>query len=99
MKEQWITAVENTLNGNLASWGLSNSKPESSCFEIDGHRIENARIEQQYKGNYHLLATIDGKERKFVIRKKTAEHEEISRKGLANLLEGYLKELVSKFLF
>lgn len=98
VKEQWIAAVENTLNGNLASWGLSLTKPESNCFEIDGHRIENARIEQQFKGNFHLLASIDGKERKYVIRKKTAEHEEISRMGMANLPDEYLKELVSKFL-
>ena len=33
VKEQWISAVENTLNGNLASWGLSNTKPENNCFE------------------------------------------------------------------
>ena len=98
VKEQWISAVENTLNGNLVSWGLSNSKPESICFEVNGHRIENARIEQQFKGNYHLLATIDGKERKYVIRNKTAEHEEISRKGTANLSDEYLRELVAKFL-
>jgi serine/threonine-protein kinase HipA len=98
VKEQWIAAVENTLNGNLASWGLSLTKPESSCFEIDGHRIENARIEQQFKGNFHLLASIDGKERKYVIRKKTAEHEEISRKGTTNLPDEYLMELISKFM-
>ena len=98
VKKQWISAVENTLNGNLASWGLSNSKPESICFEVNGHRIENARIEQQFKGNYHLLATIDGKERKYVIRNKTADHDEISRKGTANLSDGYLRELVAKFL-
>ena len=98
VKEQWISSVENTLNGNLASWGLSNSKPESICFEVNGHRIENARIEQQFKGNYHLLATIDGKERKYVIRNKTADHDEIGRKGTANLSDEYLRELVSKFL-
>ena len=98
VKEQWIAVVENTLNGNLASWGLSNSKPESICFEINGHRIENARIEQHYKGNYHLLATIDGKERKYVIRKKTAQHDEISRIGLLNLPDGYIMELVLGYL-
>lgn len=98
VKEQWIAAVEHTLNGNLASWGLFNSNPESRCFEANGHRIENARIEQQYKGNFHLVATIDGKERKFVIRKKTAEHEEISRVGMSNLADGYIKELVSRYL-
>lgn len=98
VKEQWISAVEHTLNGNLASWGLANAKPENSYFEVDGHRIENARIEQQFKGNYHLLATINGKERKYVIRKKTAEYEEISRTGITNLPDGFVKLLVSKFL-
>lgn len=98
VKEQWISAVEHTLNGNLASWGLANAKPENSYFEVDGRRIENARIEQQFKGNYHLLATIDGKERKYVIRKKTAEHEKISRTGITNLPDGFVKLLVSKFL-
>ena len=99
VKEQWISAVENTLSGNLEFWGLANAKASSSYLDAEGRKIENARLEQQYKGNYHLLATIDGKERKYVIRKKTAEHDEISRTGIANLPEGYLKELVSKFLF
>ena len=98
VKEQWISAVETTLNGHLASWGLANAKTENNGFEADGHRIENARIEQQYKGNYHLLATIDGKERKFVIRKKTAQHDEISSTGMSNLPDGYIKELVLRYL-
>ena len=98
VKEQWISAVENTLSENLAFWGLASAKAENSYVDTDGRKIENIRIEQQYKGNYHLLAIIDGKERKYVIRKKTAEHEEISRMGMANLPDEYLKELVSKFL-
>ena len=97
VKEQWISAVENTLNRNLESWGLANAKA-ISCLDAAGRKIENARLEQQYKGNYHLLATINGKERKYVIRKKTAEHDEISRTGISNLPEGYLKQLVSRFL-
>ena len=40
VKKQWISAVENTLNGNLASWGLSNSKPESICFEVNGATMQ-----------------------------------------------------------
>ncbi len=98
VKEQWVSAIENTLNGNLASWEFAKAQTENCCFEVEGRNIENARIEQQYKGNYHLLATIDGKERKFVIRKKTAEHEEISCVGTANLPDGFLKDLVSKYL-
>ena len=99
VKEQWIAAVEHTLNGNFGSWGLANAKATSSYVDADGRKIENARIEQQYKGNYHLLATIDGKERKYVIRKKTAEHDMISSTGISNLPDGCLKELVSKYLF
>ena len=97
VKEQWISAVEATLNGHLAFLGLANAKTENNCFEADGHRVENARIEQQYKGNYHLLASIDGKERKFVIRQKTAQHDEISRIGMLNLPDGYIKELVLRY--
>lgn len=98
VKEQWISAVENTLNGNLESWGLANAKATYSYLDTDGRRIENARLEQQYKGNYHLLAIIDGKERKYVIRKKTPEHDNISSMGIDNLPEDYLKQLISRFL-
>lgn len=98
VKEQWISAVENTLNGNLESWGLADAKATYSYLDTNGRKIENARLEQQYKGNYHLLATIDGKERKYVIRKKTPEHDNISGMRMDNLLEDYLKELISRFL-
>lgn len=98
VKEQWISAVENTLNKNLEYWGIAQHKVGISYVDADGRKVENARIEQQYKGNYHLLATIDGKERKYFIRKKTVEHEEISRTGMAILPDEYLRELVSKYL-
>ncbi len=98
VKEHWISSVENTINGNLEFWGLANAKAANSYLDADGRKIENARLEQQYKGNFHLLATIDGRERKFVIRKKTAEHEEISCVGTVNLPDGFLKDLVSKYL-
>ena len=92
--ERWIAAIENTLKSNLEAWGLTKPTIAESFIDKQGRIIENARIEQQFKGNYHLLATIDGKERKYVIRKKTAEHEEISRTGISNLSANYLKELV-----
>lgn len=98
VKEQWISAVENTFNKNLEYWGIEQPKVGISYVDADGRKVENARIEQQYKGNYHLLATIDGKERKYVIRKKTVEHEEISRMGMAILPDECLRELVSKYL-
>lgn len=95
--EQWISAVENTLSQNLEAWGLEKASNVPEYTDTLGRCIENARIEMQFKGNYHLLATINGNERKYVIRKKTSEYEEISRIGIKKLSEGYVKELVSKF--
>ena len=96
--ERWIATIENTLKTNLEAWGLVKPTIAEGFIDNQGRKIEDARIEQQFKGNYHLLATIDGKERKYVIRKKTAEHEEISRIGISNLSTDYLKELVLKFM-
>ena len=95
---RWIAAVENALNHNLEAWDLAKSNCIESYTDVHGCVIENIRIEQQFKGNYHLLATIDGRKRKFVIRKKTIEHEEISRIGISHLSVDYLQELVAKFM-
>ena len=49
-----------------------------------------------YKGNYHLLANIDGVERKFVISKNKEEFASIEQIGLANLTSDQLKAMVAK---
>ena len=98
VQERWISAVETTLQHNLEMWGFCPPRTLEPYTDANGRHVENLRIEQQYKGNYHLLATIDGKERKVVIRTKTAEHDEISRHGVPNLADEYLKRLVDKFL-
>lgn len=98
VQERWISAVETTLQHNLEMWGFCPPRTFEPYTDANGRHVENLRIEQQYKGNYHLLATIDGKERKAVIRTKTAEHDEISRHGVPNLADEYLKRLVNKFL-
>ena len=97
-KERWIAAIENTLKVNLEAWGLTNRTIIEKFTDNRGRNIENVRIEQQFKGNYHLLATIDGKTCKYVIRKQTKEHEEISSRGVKNLSIEYIKEIVSRFL-
>ena len=97
-KDRWINAIENTLKTNLESWGLINPTMIANYNDESERHIENLRIEQQFKGNYHLFATIDGKERKYVIRKKTEDHETISQTGISNLSADYLKKLVSKYM-
>ena len=52
----------------------------------------------QFKGNYHLLATIDGKALKYIIRKGTPEHDEITETGPSKLTEERIKELVEQLL-
>jgi serine/threonine-protein kinase HipA len=52
---------------------------------------------QTYKGNYHLLATVDGKERKFVIGKNKEEYSLIERKGIENITGDELKAMAHKY--
>ena len=97
-KERWISAIEYTLRKNLEERGLTPSLMTENNTDELGRLVENVRIEQLFKGNYRLTATIDGKERKYVIRKKTIEYEEISRAGITNLSQEYLHRLVVRFL-
>ena len=62
-----------------------------------GHSIRNLRIEQAYKANYHLLAEIDGRERKFVIGKNKEEFALIEKTGIANLTAEQLMEMAKHF--
>ena len=67
-------------------------------IEIGDVLYENVRIEQTYKGNYHLYATINDKERKFVISKKREEYALLEKQGIANLNTEVLKGLIEKFM-
>ena len=57
------------------------------------------RLSPAYDMSYnHLLATIDGREYKYIIRKGAPEHEEITAQGLSNMTEAEMKNLVDRFL-
>ena len=98
VQERWISAIESTLRRNLEDWGLHVPTVIGSYTDDYGQRVENVRIEQQFKGNYHLLATIDGREYKYIIRKGTPEQEKITAQGLSNMTEAEMKNLVDRFL-
>lgn len=97
VREEWISRIEACLNEHLATWGLE-AKPLTTSYEESGLQVSNARIEPAYKGNYHLLATINGKEYKYIIRKGVAEHDAITNEGLSNLTSSTIKKLVRKYL-
>lgn len=65
---------------------------------VNGYVVTDFHLEQQFKGNYLLLATIDGKVSKFIIRKGTPEHDLLTKKGLANITDEIKQELVVRFL-
>ena len=98
VRAEWIGRVESCLLEHLSAWGLLSDPQKTSFILQSGHTFENVRIETTYKGNYHLLATVDGKALKYIIRKGTPEHDEITETGPLKLTEERIKELVEHFL-
>ena len=97
VSEQWTGRVEATIIYHLKSWGEWDEKTATPEQIINGHTVSNIRIEQAYKGNFHLLATIDGQERKFVIGKNKEEFALIEKTGIANLTEEQLKAMAETY--
>ena len=64
---------------------------------IDEHKLSDIRVEQSYKGNFHLLANVDGIERKFVIARNKEEHALIESTGVLNLSKEYLTMMIKKY--
>lgn len=95
--ERWIGAIEQTLNSNLDSWGMTDTA-RGETLDIDGHELSDVRVEQTYKGNFHLLANLDGIERKFIIARNKEEHAFIESTGASNLSKEYLRSLIKKYL-
>lgn len=99
VKDEWIGRVESTLVHHLSFWGYPSNAPTTFSFtDNKGRTIKEAHLEQMYKGNFHLLANIDGIDRKFVIRKNTPLAEAIAQKGLANTDEQFIRNLIEQHL-
>ena len=92
----WIGRVESTILGHLRAWDELDEPTGFVSSEVNGHKISDIRIEQTYKDNYHLLANIDGAERKFVIGKNRREYAEIERTGIANITSDRLLEMAKR---
>ncbi|MCF0178564.1 MAG: type II toxin-antitoxin system HipA family toxin, partial [Bacteroidales bacterium] len=57
------------------------STEKGISLSLDGHELTDVHIEQTYKGNFHLIANIDGTRRKFVISKNKEEYPFIESAG------------------
>ena len=98
VKVEWIGRVEATIADHLKSWGLWEGESQAASMTVDGHHVTGFHLEQQFKGNYLLLSTIDGKQLKYIISKGTPEHDLLTKTGLANISDEMKKELVTRFL-
>lgn len=97
VRECWTGAIEHTLGEHLDSWGMIDAI-HGIYMTIGGHLLSDVRVEQTYKGNFHLLANIDGKERKFVIAKNKEEYAFIENVGVLNLSKDILAMMIRKYL-
>ena len=98
VKQRWINSVEQCLNEHLREWGLFPDEPESVSFRIGETLYENVRVEQAYKGNYHLLCSANGVQLKFVISKSRSEYGLIEAIGCNHLTQEQLRSLVETYL-
>lgn len=99
VNEQWLGRVESCINDNLKEWGKLPDSNNHINYIWHNHNISDLRIEQVYKGNYHLLANVDNKEMKFIFRKGTPEFIMITKYGISQLPETLLKKLAEDYLF
>ena len=98
VRDEWIGRVETTIIEHLKAWGLWKVPNQMSNLTVANHSITSFHLEQQFKGNYLLQATIDGKELKYIIRKRTLEHDLLTKTGLTNITDETRKKLVVRFL-
>ena len=96
VSEQWTGRVETTIISHLKAWGEWSDSVIPKQI-IKGHTVSAIRMEQAYKGNYHLLVNIDGRERKFVISKNKEEFSLIDKTGVTNLSADQLLAMVRKY--
>lgn len=99
VSDEWTGRVETTIIDHLKAWGEWNEENNTKAYTINGHSVFGIRIEQAYKGNFHLYATIDGKERKYVIGKNKEDFLIIEKTGIANLTNEQLKAMVKRCFF
>ena len=97
VSEEWMGRVETTIVSHLKAWGEWQEEPSTPELTINGHSVSNIRVEQAYKGNFHLFATVDGKELKYVIGKNKEAFALIEKTGIANLTIDKLRKMVGSF--
>jgi serine/threonine-protein kinase HipA len=99
VKPEWIGRIEDVLLTHLREWGFTSGEPSAESREwraVSGQMVTNVYLEQAYKGNIHLYATIDGVARRWVLRPSMPEYGHIAEIGIPNVPFDILKHLVEE---
>lgn len=97
VKEEWKNKIDTCLSKHLSSWDYF-EKSENISFKLEQYTFSNIKLEQAYRGNFHLLASINNKEYKYIIRQDTEDYEIINKRGIDNISLDYKKELINKYI-
>ena len=98
VKAEWIGRIEECLQGHLREWGFDIPAQELTWITSDGKHISNVYLEQAYKGNIHLNATVDDSPRRWIFRPSLPEYKLITEQGIANISQEQLKQWVEERL-
>ena len=97
VRQEWIGRIEECLMAHLREWGFEDCELEIEPWRLeDGREVTNVHLEQAYKGNIHLYATIDGVPHRWVFRPFMPEYTQIAERGIANIPADLLREWVEK---
>lgn len=101
VRPEWIGRIEECLQRHLREWGFTSGEPSAESREwraVSGQMVTNVYLEQAYKGNIHLYATIDGTLRRWIFRPSMPEYALITKQGIANISQSQLKQWVEERL-
>jgi serine/threonine-protein kinase HipA len=101
VRPEWIGRIEECLQRHLREWGFTSGEPSAESREwraVSGQMVTNVYLEQAYKGNIHLYATIDGTLRRWIFRPSMPEYALITEQGIANISQSQLRHWVEERL-
>jgi serine/threonine-protein kinase HipA len=101
VRPEWIGRIEECLQRHLREWEFTSGEPSAESREwraVSGQMVTNVYLEQAYKGNIHLYATIDGTLRRWIFRPSMPEYALITKQGIANISQSQLRHWVEERL-
>ena len=97
VKTEWVGCIEECLMSHLKDWGFIETKRGNEEWTLsNGQHVTNIYMEQAYKGNIHLYATIDNKNKRWVIRPSMPEYQLIKEIGILHIPTDTLRKWIQQ---